>query len=266
MAAPGPIVYYMTDIINQPVQLVDRYNTTFVVSLSDINYYVNYGVVSSIIFASQIGACFSILVILVMLTKVEKRKSPVFILNSCALFFNTIGALMSCLYYTGPWYNTYIYLSGDYYAVPEYAKSISIAPGAFSCLVTIAIEASLVLQLKVVCVTLTRLQRLLVTCASVFVALTAIAFRIAEVAVTARCNVHAARCDQYVWLYKAQPITTTISICFFSIAFCGKLGWSLFQRRRMGLTQFGPMQIIFIGGFQTLIVPGKLISLPTQVL
>lgn len=173
---------------------------------------------------------------------------------------------MSCLYFTGPWYSPYVYLSGDYDVVPNSAKAVSVAPGVFACIVTIAIELSLVLQLKVVCVTLKPSQRLLITLGSMLVALIAIGFRIAQVTITSKCVLEAETCKEYLWLFKAQPITTTISICFFSFCFCGKLGWSLSQRRKMGLTQFGPMQIIFIGGFQTLFVPGKFFFFPLSLL
>lgn len=254
----GPLVYSISEVSSQPFNLTDRFNETFTVTLADVDYYRNYGIVSSIIYASQIGACFAVLVILLMLTKADKRKSPVFILNASALLFNTVGALLQCLYFTGPWFSPYVYLSGDYLAVPNYAKRISIAPGAFIILVTMAVEASLVLQLHVVCVTLRPIQRLAVTIVSLSMAVIAISFRIAQVALNAECNIEdASRCSEYLWVAEAMAITTTISICFFSLAFCAKLGFSLFQRRQMGLTQFGPMQIIFIGGFQTLLIPGR---------
>lgn len=254
---PGPIVFSNAVVENQTFLLFDRYNETFPILLSQVDYYRKYGIVSGVIYASQIGATIAVFVILLMLTRAEKRKSPVFILNSAALFFNFIGAILQCLYYTGPWFSPYVYLSGDYFAVPESAKRVSIAPGPFICLVLLAILTSLVLQLRVVCVTLNPLQRLLISMISLFVALVAFGFRIAQVTINNECNINEARwCSQYLWVYKAEAITTTIAICFFSVAFCAKLGWSLHQRRRMGLTQFGPMQIIFIGGFQTLVIPG----------
>lgn len=257
---PGPPVYSTTEVSGQTFELTDRFNTTFTASLTELNYYRNYGITSGIIYASQIGACVAVLIILMMLTRAEKRKSPVFLLNAAALLFNSIGALMQCLYYTGPWFSPYVWLSGDYFAVPPYAKRISIAPGAFIILVTVAVEASLILQLHVVCVTFTPIQRLAVVVTSLVIALITISFRIAQVALNTECNILGVhRCDQYVWVAEAMAITTTISICFFSFAFCAKLGWSLLQRRRMGLSQFGPMQVIFIGGFQTLLVPGKIL-------
>ena len=255
---PGPVVYDMATVSNQPIELTDRFGETFAVSLQRVDYYRRYGITSGIIYASQIGACLAVLVILIMLSKAEKRKSPVFILNTSALLFNIIGALMQCLYFTGDWFSPYVYLSGDYFDISQSAKNVSIAPGAFACLVTIALEASLVLQLHVVCVTLKPLYKNLITIASAVVAFIAIGFRIAQVVINTNCNIkHSRRCDSYLWVYKAMAITTTISICVFSCAFCAKLGWSLFQRKKMGLTQFGPMQIIFIGGFQTLIIPGS---------
>jgi len=255
---PVPYALDLASVSTQIFELNDRFGEVFQVSLADVDYYRHFAVVSGIIYASQIGACIAVLVMLLMLTKTDKRKSPVFILNSSALLFNSVGAIMQCLYFTGPWYSPYRLLSGDWFEMPASAKNVAAAPGAFICLVTIAVEISLVLQLKVVCVTLTRPQRAAVTVVSFLVALTAVGFRIAQVAVNTHCIQEATRCDSFLWLFKASSITTTISICFFSCAFCAKLGVSLFQRRKMGLTQFGPMQIIFIGSFQTLVIPGKL--------
>lgn len=263
---PGPVVYTVADINHYPIQLFDRYNETYTTDLATIDYYRYNGIVAGMIYASQIGACLAVLIILLILTRAEKRKSPVFILNASALFFNIIAAFLQCFYFTGAWYSPYVFLSGDYFSVPESAKRISIAPGPFIVMVTIAIEASLVLQLKVVCVTFTSMQKVLVTIFSTLVALIAIGFRIGQVIINTECNIEqAAWCANYLWLYQAQATTLTISIVFFSLAFCVKLGWSLHQRRSMGLTQFGPMQIIFIGGFQTLIIPGTYSSFPSHV-
>jgi pheromone alpha factor receptor len=90
------------------------------------------------------------------------------------------------------------------------------------------------------------------------VAAVAMGFRIAQSVVSVMCNNRADEfCNSTTWLAKAKDISLTLSICFFSIIFCAKLGWSLRERRKLGMKQFGSMQIIFIGGFQTMFIPGK---------
>lgn len=244
-------------VMDQQFTIFDRYNQSTNFTLTDLNIYREYALVNSIIFSSQLGACTAILVILLMLTKQEKRRTAVFALNSFALLFNIIGTLLECLYYTGPWYTPYAYLTNDYSLVSSSARSVSIAPGIFVIFVVSCLHASLVLQVSVVCVTFSSFQRLGINMASGLVASIAISFRIAQVAVNIKCNIESSEaCGNNQWLANAMGITQTISICYFSAVFCGKLGWSLYQRRKMGLTQFGPMQIIFIGGAQTLVIPG----------
>jgi pheromone alpha factor receptor len=51
-------------------------------------------------------------------------------------------------------------------------------------------------------------------------------------------------------------ITQAVAVWVYAVIFTWKLGVAIVQRRRMRMTQFGPMQIIFIMGCQTLIVPG----------
>ena len=62
--------------------------------------------------------------------------------------------------------------------------------------------------------------------------------------------------DGLVWMGKANNITTAMSICWFCAVFVGKLGMSIRERRRLGVGQWGPTQIIFVMGCQTLVVPG----------
>lgn len=254
-----PISYVMS----QQFTILDLYNQTTNFTLADLNSYRQYALVNSIIFSSQLGACAAILVILLMLTKQEKRRTTVFALNSLALLFNITGCLLECLYYTGSWYSPYAYLTSDYSMVSASAHSVSIAPGIFVILVVLCLEASLVLQVSVVCVTFSSAQRLAINIASGLVAGITVGFRVAQVAINIKCNIDAAAeaCGNNQWLANAMAITQTVSICYFSAVFCGKLGWSLHQRRKMGMTQFGPMQIIFIGGAQTLVVPGLSLSI-----
>ena len=247
-----------SDPFNQTFTLFDSAGDQFEIHFSDLNVYVYNGVTQSIVLASQIGAALAILLVLLILTKSEKRRLPVFVLNGLALLLIFIDGILHCLYYTGPWYNPYAYLSGDYTFVPQSAKATSAAAELLAFFVALCLESSLVLQVYVVCATLDRKKRAAVMVVSALVALLAIGFRLAQVVINIQINiVMEAPNLSYAWVAKARDITLTISICFFSAIFCLKLGWAMYQRRLLGLKQFGPMQIIFIGGTQTLIMPGR---------
>lgn len=235
----------------------DRLGEEVEVPLTDVASYVHDGIIQTIILGSQIGAALAVLTMLLILTKAEKRRLPVFWLNSFTLLFSVIATILLCLFYTNSWYTPYARFTDDYTFVSTSAKATSIAAAIFQLLVLIGLQISLVLQIHVVSVTLDRWKRLSLMAVSIAIALVAIAFRIAQIIDNITYNIIRFEYNySSQWLIQARDITLAISICFFSFVFCAKLGYSLRQRKQLGMTQFGPMQIIFIGGAQTLIIPG----------
>lgn len=252
-------VYTWSALTSQPFDLHDETGQNTTVTLDDVNLFTYAGATACANYGAQIGAAVAILVVMVMLTKHEKRRSPIFVFNSLALVFCIVQAIMQILYYTGAAYTAYSILL---WKAPDHLDKADVAQstlGVISALLAfVCLMASLILQIKAVCVTLTATQRLAITLLSIFVALVAVGFRMAQGIQNIRCNIIASNfCWQGLWLQKAMQITETISICFFAMVFCIKLGWAIHERHKLGLTQFGPMQIIFIGGCQTLVVPGK---------
>ncbi|TKX23643.1 pheromone P-factor receptor-like protein [Elsinoe australis] len=234
----------------------DRLGEEVEVPLTDVASYVHDGIIQTIILGSQIGAALAVLTMLLILTKAEKRRLPVFWLNSFTLLFSVIATILLCLFYTNSWYTPYARFTDDYTFVSTSAKATSIAAAIFQLLVLIGLQISLVLQIHVVSVTLDRWKRLSLMAVSIAIALVAIAFRIAQIIDNITYNIIRFEYNySSQWLIQARDITLAISICFFSFVFCAKLGYSLRQRKQLGMTQFGPMQIIFIGGAQTLIIP-----------
>lgn len=251
-APPGPDV----DLFAQPVTLFLPDGTPFIITLTDIEEYASYAIRICINYASQIGASFILLVVLLLLTKREKRQSPIFILNALCLALNFIRSILQCLYFTGGFNKPYAVFAGDYSRVPAVQYRISITAGVLILLLVTCIEISLILQVRAVCATLSSVKRTLATIVSAVVALLAIGFRFALTVINARSIAAAEDFGHWYWLPNATNIVMTISICFFCIIFVSKLAWALLERYKLGLKQFGPLQIILIMGCQTLIVPG----------
>jgi pheromone alpha factor receptor len=245
------------DYFNQPFTLLLQDGTPFNVTLFDVDDYRTYGVRLCVNYGTQIGASAMLLVVLLMLTKKEKRRSLIFALNALSLVFNTIRSVLQCFYFTGEFYHPYAQFAEDYSRVPRSQYANSIGGVVFTLLLLICVEISLVLQVRVVCVTLKDVHRMCILVSSVIVALVAVGFRFALTVINSRSIMAAENFSHWQWLPSANQITTTISICFFCLIFVIKLACAVLQRRKLGLQQFGPMQIIFIMGCQTLIVPGK---------
>ena len=246
-----------TDPFTQTITLRLADGSPLGLSLSMLDYFMLENLRICINLASQIGASVILLVILLLLTKPDKRRAPIFITNVLSLSLNVVRNVLQCLYFTGPFSRIYAYFGQDYSHVASKDYAASVAAAILPLLLLICVECSLLLQLRVVCCTLPRLYRQVVYTASLLIASLAVAFRLALAIENSKIILHWDYHVSIKWLADASNITTSISICFFCAAFVTKLGHALNQRRKLGLGQFGPMQIIFIMGCQTLFIPGR---------
>ncbi|KAL8951257.1 MAG: hypothetical protein Q9222_002759 [Ikaeria aurantiellina] len=240
---------------SQSFTLLLRDGTPFNVTIPQLDEFILYNVQISINYAAQLGASLLFLVVLLLLTKPDKRKTPIFAINCIALTLNVLRTLLQCLYYTGPFSEIYAYFSLDYSKVSssDYANQIAIT--VLTWLLLVCIEISLLLQARVVCVTLRRSYQHIILVLSILVATMAISFRLAFCIENSRYILSLLPLSPLEWLASATNITTSVSICWFCAVFVIKLGFALDQRRKLGVAGFGPMQVIFIMGCQTLFIP-----------
>ncbi|KAL8826600.1 MAG: hypothetical protein Q9170_007338 [Blastenia crenularia] len=232
-----------------------RDGTPFNVTIPELDDFILYSVQISINYAASLGASLLFFIVLLLLTKPDKRKSPVFVMNAVALILNFLRTLLHCLYFTGPFSETYAYFSVDYSRVSrsDYASQVAIT--VITWLLLVCVEASLLLQARVVCVTLREGLKRLIFTFSIMIAGLALAFRLALCVENSKLILGLDPEFSLRWLASATNITTSVSICWFCAVFVVKLGFALDQRRKLNVGAFGPMQIIFIIGCQTLIIP-----------
>lgn len=243
------------DPYEQPITILNRDGSNVTVALSDIDTYVQYNVRVCINYGSQLGASIVLFVILLLLTQREKRGSSVFLINALALLFNIIRLVFQTVHFDTGFERVYPYFTYDYSSVETGAYVVSIFSTIFSTLLVICIEISLMIQTQVVCSTLRRRYRVVLTGASSLVALVSIGFRCGWMVMNCVYIMRVAYMEAIWWLESATNITITISICFFCAVFVTKLGFAIRQRKRLGVREFGPMKVIFICGCQTLTIP-----------
>src|SRR5690242_13608500 len=70
------------------------------VNMELVDYYRLYSSRLGISFGSQIGSSLVLLLVLVLLTRSDKRKSLIFILNALCLLVNTVRVIFSACYLT----------------------------------------------------------------------------------------------------------------------------------------------------------------------
>ena len=227
-----------------PLRVIDDMN------LYNVKICINYG--------SQIGASIATLIVLLLLVRPDKRLSTIMVINTLSLILNIVRNVLQCLFFTGPWMELYAALIGDFSHVHMTDYAISITATVFTLLLQVCVELSLCLQVRVVCVTLRDLYQHIILAISAFIALVAIGCRFAYMIENDKYIVTAQFPTGLLKLGMAANYTTAITIFWFSAVFVIKLGFALRQRAKMGLRQFGPMQILFIMGCQTLVIPGRL--------
>lgn len=240
----------------QSFTLLTANGDPFNVTITDLDEFVLYNVQICINYGVQIGASIVLLMVLLLLTKPDKRSSTIFVLNTLSLVLNIIRNVLLTIFFTGPFSETFAYFAQDYSQIHSGNYATSVAATVFTLLVLVCVEISLCLQVRVVCVTLRQRYRRIISGLSALIASTAAAFRIALMIENDIAILNVESSDRLAWLASASNIATTISICWFCAVFVIKLGFALNERRKLGLEKFGPMQIIFIMGCQTLIIPG----------
>ncbi|KAI9890634.1 MAG: hypothetical protein M1814_003832 [Vezdaea aestivalis] len=237
---------------------LDATGAPFNLTIADLDVYMLESVRTSINYAVQAGASIILLVVVILLTRSEKRCSPVFILNCLSLALCFIRSILHALFYTSGFSGLYAFFGNDYSRVPREAYATQVAAGIMTLLVLVTIELSLAVQTQVVTTTVAPASRLGLAIISTIFVCQAIGFRLALTIINSKAILSAQSFLNYQWLALATQVTTTLSICFFCFVFAAKLGYALRQRYKLGLRQFGPMQIIFIMGLQTMILPGTL--------
>jgi hypothetical protein len=240
----------------QNVILVKTDGSTIELNLAAFDWFRMYTARIAINYGTQVGASIILLTVLLLLTRSEKRKSCLFITNALCLMVNIIRMVLCCCFTTSTIWNPFTQLTNNYAQVTERDLATAAAADVFAFLLSILIMVSLSLQVWVVCITTVPVQRYIIMSVTGLVACVAVGFRAAFTIINIRETSHHRTIEAYPILVPATAISQAVSICVYSCVFTYKLGHAIMQRRKLKMTQFGPMQVVFIMGCQTMFIPG----------
>lgn len=241
---------------DQPVTVIRPDGKPFPIPMAMVDQLRLYGGRLAISYGTQIGASFILLLVLLLLTRAEKRKSSIFIINGLCLLTNTIRCVLLSCYITSTWFHPYAQLLGFFENVSRRDEHTMVAMNTLSLIVMILVMISLSLQVYVVCITTAPAQRFIIMGVTTIMALLATGYKFAFVILSTKVNLERGDHLSYARVRILSYITQAVSIWVFSCVFTYKLGHAIIQRRKLNMPQFGPMQIVFIMGCQTLIIPG----------
>ncbi|KAH7132170.1 fungal pheromone mating factor STE2 GPCR-domain-containing protein [Dendryphion nanum] len=243
------------DPYKQSFTLLTPDGKPFTTSMSAIDDYRQLGIRLAINYGTQIGASAILFLILLLLTKRDKRKSSIFIMNALCLICNTTRSILQCTYLTSNYYDFYGLLSWDFSHISWEDRANTVASNTMTLLLVILIMISLSMQVWVIGITTPKLQRFLVMGLTSVMALIAIGYRFAVIVISNKQAMKDEGMLQYQSLLTTMTIVQALAIWSYCAVFTCKLGYALIQRRKLGMAQFGPMQIIFIMGCQTMVIP-----------
>ncbi|RDL39126.1 uncharacterized protein BP5553_03466 [Venustampulla echinocandica] len=228
----------------------------FNISIPTIDHSFYYAVSVSMCYGFQIGACMMMLLMVLLLTKRTKYKSPVFILNVVALAMAVASRALLAVFFLSSWYEFYASSTSDWSRVTDSAKATSVASAIVPLLITILVNSSLVLQTRAVVIGVRPLYRHGIIAISVLVLLVAVGFRFTEMVTNVRAILYLETFDSWVWLIKGSLAAEMISIWFFCSIFTAKLVATVVARKKLGLPPWNPMYVLAVAGGCTMFVPG----------
>nr|AIV43913.1 pheromone alpha factor receptor [Morchella crassipes] len=239
------------DPYTQTFNLTRTDSDNVTVALDLVNDFNIQNVEWATIFAVQIGGAGILLLTLGILAKPTARLT-LFYINLISLALVIARGVLAIDYITGPWNNAYRYFTMDFSTVPSSSAAKSISQGFLQLAMISCIVVSLVLQMRVVYETELLIRRVAtVASGAVAAAVIGIYIKVIYEGVNSVLNV----ASYSGTTQEHARLLFTLAICFFTIMFLTKLAKAIQVRRRMRMTSFGPLQILFVMGCQCMLFP-----------
>jgi pheromone alpha factor receptor len=242
---------------SQPFNLTGLDGTPQTLSLADVSAY-NYAIaVGGVTNGFMVGFGAMLVIVLILLTDSKKLSRPIIVLNIISLLLFSTRSLLECI----GWTQQFNYGVGEIFlgAVAQYGGNpywVGIVEALIQPFLYATILTSLILQVRVVFGPEPRARKIITTglCAVAGVLeVLVIVYNIYVLIALAEQNLNAYNPP---WLYPATKILFLVFLGLSSVIFLYKLAITIRMRRRLGLTKFGPLQILFIMSAQCLVVPG----------
>lgn len=243
---------------NQTIKLLFPDGSPFNIFMTDLTFMNSANIGMGITYGIQIGLASLMLIVTLLLSQKGKRRSLNFFCNVAALALDIPCSALMAGWLASIWNNPYVYFTHDSSLITKGNIVASIMPQPLKLLEIIAIQMSLFIQVRVILITSAALARRMIL---------AILFTIATICIAMEIGLAVVNTKQIALMADPSPIqpqlalAANVTFCIFvasaMFVFMWKLAYALKNRRNLGVVKFGPMQIIFIMGAQTLIAPGK---------
>jgi pheromone alpha factor receptor len=243
------------EVFRQPFNLTNAYGEVVTFDLGILDSFMRYIGETLIVCGIAFGMCFVLIIVLLLLTKPEKRRTPVFIFNLVSLVLMVLRMLCMCIQQNGPLAN----LSSSLLftkLIPASFIANQTLYAIFTALWYAITLVSMILQVRVVFSAEPKLQNVVTGSLSLLALATmgTILPPDIETIITTQ-NLTFILPPWYQALQHAANVTWVVTIGCSSLVFVAKLLYIIARRKKMGFKGFGPLQVITIMAAQCLVVP-----------
>lgn len=219
---------------------------------------INYG--------TQFGACFIMLITLLIMTPAAKLRRASNILHILGLVVCAIRMLLLSLYWPSVFTDFYHFWARDYSHIPQSEFAKSVAGNVMSLLLVIIIELALMNQAWTMVSLWPEVWKYVIAVSSGFITLLTIASRIAFTVHQNKANLSLTPASMNEWLIRWMVVMNVVSISWFCAIFNIKLIWHLISNRSVlpSYKTLTPMEVLVMTNGILMMVPGKFDCLLNQ--
>nr|CAP17766.1 pheromone receptor 2 [Neurospora crassa]CAP17767.1 pheromone receptor 2 [Neurospora crassa] len=241
---------------NQVLFLFDNHGQLLNVTTTYIDVFNDMLLSTTINYATQIGATFIMLAIMLLMTPRRRFKRLPTIISLLALCINLIRVVLLALFFPSHWTDFYVLYSGDWQFVPPGDMQISVAATVLSIPVTALLLSALMVQAWSMMQLWAPLWRALVVLVSGLLSLVTVAMSFANCIFQAKNILYADPLPSY-WVRKLYLALTTGSISWFTFLFMIRLVMHMWTNRSILPSMKGlkAMDVLIITNSILMLIP-----------
>ncbi|KAF5679795.1 pheromone alpha factor receptor [Fusarium heterosporum] len=212
---------------------------------------------STINYATQLGACLIMLIVLLVMVPMEKFRRPFMVLQLLSLVICSIRMVLLCIFFISKFTDLYPYYAIDFSHIPRSSYAPAIAGTTMSLCLVISTELMLMSQAWTMVKLWPNVWKYIITGFSLVVSLMTISIRITFTVLQNRSNLAAEETWHWLWLSQWTIIMNVVSIAWWCLVFNIKLVWHLISNRGMlpSYRTFTPMEVLIMTNGILMIIP-----------
>ena len=247
------------DPLNQTFPLLGPDGTTQIpIWIPDVDEVVKEAIAIAVNYASQIGACVVMLLVVLTMTARSRMLRATTTINMAGLVVAIIRCTLLVLYFTSSYLEFYTFFTHDFSQISTTDTRISVAATVFAVPQLVLIEAALIIQAWSVVQLWRALLKWLTIVISALVAFFAIGFKCASVSLQVKAIVDFFDPSPYIWVRQSDLAFGTTTIFWFCFLFMTRLAFHMWEHRSIlpPVKGLSAMEVLVMTNGVLMLVPG----------